>query len=156
MTAKITDKTETLPCDVEPCLCVDLTSTVVSTVVGAFDGSDIVWDFVSFVSVVSFIQVGAATEGVELILVVVDVVGECVVALLVSFGSTEVKVAPEVVVGMVVVEATADTFSLVIKIWVTVLKLVDVVVSFVELVSVVAEGALVVTVEFTVKTVKHF
>lgn len=83
--------------------------------------------------------VAAATEDVELILVVDDVIRELIVTVvLVSFGSSEVEVAAEVIIGTVVVEDIVDTFSVVVK-------LVGVVVGKVERVLVVAEVVLVVT-----------
>lgn len=92
--------------------------------------------------------VAAATEDVELILVVDDVIRELVVAVvLVSFGSSDVEVAAEVIIGTVVVE-DIDTFSVVVK-------LVGVVVGKVERVLV-AEVVLVVTVEFVVGIVNNF
>lgn len=94
--------------------------------------------------------VAAATEDVELILVVDDVIRELIVAVvLVSFGSSEVEVAAEVIIGTVVVEDIVDTFSVVVK-------LVGVVVGKVERVLVVAEVVLVVTVEFVVGIVNNF
>lgn len=81
--------------------------------------------------------VAAAIEDVELILVVDDVIRELIVAVvLVSFGSSDVEVAAEVIIGTV--EDIVDTFSVVVK-------LVGVVVGKVERVLVVAEVALVVT-----------
>lgn len=94
--------------------------------------------------------VAAATEDVELILVVDDVIRELIVTVvLVSFGSSEVEVAAEVIIGTVVVEDIVDTFSVVVK-------LVGVVVGKVERVLVVAEVVLVVTVEFVVGIVNNF
>lgn len=94
--------------------------------------------------------VAAATKDVELILVVDDVIRELIVAVvLVSFGSSEVEVAAEVIIGTVVVEDIVDTFSVVVK-------LVGVVVGKVERVLVVAEVVLVVTVEFVVGIVNNF
>lgn len=94
--------------------------------------------------------VTAATEDVELILVVDDVIRELIVAVvLVSFGSSDVEVAAEVIIGTVVVEDIVDTFSVVVK-------LVGVVVGKVEWVLVVAEVVLVVTVEFVVGIVNNF
>lgn len=94
--------------------------------------------------------VAAATEDVELILVVNDVIRELIVAVvLVSFGSSDVEVAAEVIIGTVVVEDIVDTFSVVVK-------LVGVVVGKVEWVLVVAEVVLVVTVEFVVGIVTTF
>lgn len=93
--------------------------------------------------------VAAATEDVELILVVDDVIRELIVAVvLVSFGSSDVEVAAEVIIGTVVVEDIVDTFSVVVK-------LVEVVVGKVERVLVVAEVVLVVTVEFVVGIVNN-
>lgn len=92
--------------------------------------------------------VAAAIEDVELILVVDDVIRELIVAVvLVSFGSSDVEVAAEVIIGTV--EDIVDTFSVVVK-------LVGVVVGKVERVLVVAEVALVVTVEFVVGIVNNF